>query len=238
MRRLPGTVLIALGLTTAVVVASCANGTAETANGLLPEENTTDFDASIETGARDGGPRRVTEGGGGDPGADGSVSPDASGTDGGNPDGGGGTDGGTTSCGPINTCPNATNLGTVRGDTGSDVVSATGYQSQWLYVSVTEADSGFPGSDLYMVAQLTSPPGVNFDLYIYEGQTNPPLQCSSVKRQSTSTAALDEISHSWGEGFIPNGSDDSKLITIEVRWVSGTCDPGKKWSLTVYGNAI
>jgi hypothetical protein len=232
-------VLIALGVTTAAVVASCATGTAETTNGLLPEEAPTDFDASTDAGARDGGPRRVTEGGGGDPGADGSVAPDASGADGGNPDGGGGGgDGGTTSCGPVNTCPNATNLGTVRGDTGSDVVSATGYQSQWLFVNVTEADSGFPGSDLYMVAQLTSPPGVNFDLFIYEGNTNPPLQCSSVKRQSTSTAALDEISHSWGEGFIPNGSDDSKLITIEVRWVSGTCDPSKKWSLTVYGNAI
>jgi hypothetical protein len=238
-------VLAGLAVGAAAAFAACATGQAEPDDGVfVPGEDPDATGGGPRDGApgddgtgRDGGPRRVADGGSGDDGSatgDGSGGGDAGGDSGGTLDGG--TDGGTTGCGPANTCPTSTSMGSVRGDVGADTVTANGSTSQWLYVNVTEADNSIIGSDLYMVATLASPPGVNFDLYIYAGQKSPPLACSPVTRQSTSQG-LDAVEYSWGEGIIPNGSDDSRLITIEVRHVSGTCDPQKKWTLNVYGYA-
>ena len=57
-----------------------------------------------------------------------------------------------------------------------------------------------------------------------------------VAGSSTSTGGSDRVSQSWGEGLIPNGSDDSRNLSVEVRWVSGSCAPGSKWTVTVRGN--
>jgi hypothetical protein len=61
-------------------------------------------------------------------------------------------------------------------------------------------------------------------------------ECTSVTKSSTSTGTTDTVSVQWGEGTIPNGDDDSRPITIEVRHVSGLCDASHKWSLKVTGN--
>ena len=51
-------------------------------------------------------------------------------------------------------------------------------------------------------------------------------------------SSFDSAHAQWGEtGTFSNGADDSRTVTVEVRWVSGTCSPTAKWSLTVRGNA-
>lgn len=142
----------------------------------------------------------------------------------------------TGSCAAPNTCAGATHLGSVSGDTGSDVQSAQGHTSQWFTVRVTEDDSGPFGVQLWMTATLASPPGTNFDLYVYVPSSDT-RECSAVSYQSTSTAANDMATAKFGEsGVFSNGSNDDRTVTVEVRHVSGTCDPASKWTLNLYGN--
>jgi hypothetical protein len=146
-------------------------------------------------------------------------------------------DGGTGgSCTSTNTCAGATNLGSISGDTGADVVSAQGHTSQWFTVRVTEDDSGVTGVQLRMTATLTSPPGTNYDLYVYVPGSDT-LECSAVSYQSTNTGSSDSATAKFGEsGLLSNGSADDRTVTVEVRHVSGTCDPNNKWKLQLAGN--
>ncbi|MBX3224263.1 MAG: hypothetical protein KF795_27355 [Labilithrix sp.] len=140
------------------------------------------------------------------------------------------------SCASPNVCAAATHLGSVSGDTGADVKSAQGHTSQWFTVRVTENDSGLAGVQLWMTASLTSPPGTNYDLYVYVPATDT-LECSAVSYQSTSSSATDSVTAKFGEsGLFSNGSDDDRTVTVEVRHVSGTCDSANKWTLNLYGN--
>jgi len=152
---------------------------------------------------------------------------------------GGGTDGGTTgSCASPNTCPAATDLGTVSGDTGADTKTFQGSGSQWLKVRVSEDDSSVFGVELQMRAELQSPAGTNFNLFLYRAGSSSGQECSAVTTSSTSTSAFDSASMSWGEGTISNGNDDDRTVTVEVRHVSGTCAPAAKWTLTVRGDTL
>ena len=146
-----------------------------------------------------------------------------------------GTGGGT--CASANTCPGATDLGSISGDTGADTKTAQGSGSQWFKVRVTENDSNLFGLSLLAKAELISPPGTNFDLFVYVGSSASSQSCSSPTTSSTSTGADSTVAE-FGEssGGISNGSSDERLVTVEVRWVSGTCLPTAKWSLTVRGN--
>ena len=160
-------------------------------------------------------------GGGSDAGADSGTKPDS---------GGGGA------CTSPNTCSAAVNLGEVSGDKGADVKTAQGHTSQWFTVRVTEDDSDIVGVELGMTATLTSPPGTNYDLYIYVPGSDT-LECSAVSHQSTSSSATDTATARFGEGgVLSNGSSDDRTVTVEVRHVSGTCDATKKWTLKVEGN--
>jgi hypothetical protein len=154
-----------------------------------------------------------------------------SGTDGGT-DGGGGT----VSCNATNTCMGATDLGTVSGDTGADTKSAQGSTSQWFTVRVSEDNSDPFGVELWMTATLVSPPGTNFDLFVYVPGSDT-RECNAVSNSSTSTTASDATTAKFGEsGTFSNGSNDDRTVTVEVRHVSGTCDPTKKWTLNIEGN--
>ena len=149
--------------------------------------------------------------------------------------GGGGGGGGGAACASPNVCTGATDLGSVSGDTGADVKTAQGSGSQWFKVRVTEDDSSVFGLSLLAKAELTSPPGTNFDLFLYLPGGGSGQECSAVSQSSTSTGA-DTAKLEWGEGTISNGSNDDRTVTVEVRWVSGTCSPSAKWSLTVRGD--
>ncbi|HSO38816.1 MAG TPA: hypothetical protein VLT33_40075 [Labilithrix sp.] len=151
-----------------------------------------------------------------------------------------GKDSGTTtaSCTSPNACLTATDLGSVSGDTGGDVRTFQGSGSQWLKVRVTENDSSVLGTELQMKAELQSPAGTNFDLFVYRAGGGSGQECTTATATSTSTGGFDSASTSWGEGTISNGSQDDRTITVEVRWVSGTCAAASKWTLTVRGNTL
>ncbi len=149
----------------------------------------------------------------------------------------GGSSGGGTCQGAQ--CQQATDYGAVSGDTGSQSVTVSGSQPQWVKVRVTEDDSGIVGHKLKVTATLDSPPGENFDLYVYVNTSSDvSLECSALAGSSTNAAGVtDTVSKSWGEGTIPNGSDDSRNVSIEVRAAAGaTCNSSSTWSLTVKGN--
>lgn len=148
------------------------------------------------------------------------------------PDGGSGT----VACTAPAACAAATDLGTVSGDEASNVLTAEGTGSKWLRVWVTEDDDGVAGVELRATATLTSPPGTNFDLYVYTGSSSA-HECSAVAAQSTNGSGTDSAQVSFGEsGLLANGSNDSRYVTVEVRHVSGPCSANSKWSLAFAGN--
>jgi hypothetical protein len=161
-------------------------------------------------------------------------------------DSGGGTDaatgvdsggGMTTSCGSLNVCTAGTDLGTISGDTGADVKTASGTGSQWFTIRVNENDSSISPMKLRTKAELVSPPGTNFDVFIYVAGGSSGQECSAVKASSTNASGADSATADWGEsGLFSNGSDDSRTVTIEVRWISGVCSTAAPWALTVRGN--
>jgi hypothetical protein len=141
----------------------------------------------------------------------------------------------TVTCDAPNTCAGATDLGSVSGDDGGDSLVQSGETSQWFTVRVTEDDSSVFSNSLEMLATLTSPPGANFDLYVYVpgGDTR---ECATASKSSTTTG-FDSAGVEFGEGgTFSNGDDDDRTVTVEVRSVSGTCAPGQKWTLNIYGN--
>lgn len=172
------------------------------------------------------------------PGADAGRTPADGGatTDAGPADGSGGDGGAEKVCVATNTCLDATDMGEVIGDMGRDSLSAQGTTSQWFKVRGAERSS--TATPVRINATLQSPPGANFDLYVYVPRSDT-RECSAVAQSSTSTGTFDEVSASWGEDedlFGGNGENDSRTVTIEVRYVSGSCSPTAKWKLNVYGN--
>ena len=174
----------------------------------------------------DGGPADTDAGTGGDAGG--------GNTGGGNT--GGGNTGTGTSCAATNTCMGATDLGMVSGDQGADVKSSQGTGSKWFTVRVTEDDNSAFGAKLWMKATLTSPPGSNYDLYVYVPGSDT-RECSAVTKSSTTSATTDTAGVEFGEGgTFSNGSSDDRTVTVEVRHVSGTCSATDQWTLTINGN--
>jgi hypothetical protein len=136
------------------------------------------------------------------------------------------------SCAAPSPCSGATHLGNISGDTGAESKTASGSTSQWFKVRVTENEHDVFAVELWMKAQLISPPGSNYDLFVYVGGG-----CSAPSGQSVATTATDTVSSKFGEsGTFSNGGDDSKDITVEVRHVSGPCNASQPWTLNLLGN--
>lgn len=135
------------------------------------------------------------------------------------------------------TCATAMALGSVSGDTGNATVQGSGYQAAWFQVRVTEDDNDPFGVPMNLTAQLTSPAGTNYDLFLYVNTGSDVVECTNVSTSSTSTGATDVAHLTWGEtGTFANGADDSRTVSIEVRPISGTCSPGATYQLTVTGD--
>ncbi len=148
-------------------------------------------------------------------------------------------DGGGGSCVAPNTCLAAADVGKISGDTSKyPTVTATDFTSKWMLINVSEDDNNPLGKNLNFHASLTSPPGANFDLFLYVNAGGSPTDraCTAVSASSTNATGDDTASLNWGEGTPANGSDDSRIVSVEVRWISGTCAPGSKWTLTLTGN--
>lgn len=122
----------------------------------------------------------------------------------------------------------AYDLGYVAGDTGSDVLNATGYASHWIKVTVGE--DSWSANDLRMRATLTSPPGENFDLFIHVASCNTPDAKSEKPAGQVDTAYVSRPDAC-------DGCADDYYALIEVRHVGPeSCDTSKKWTLKIEGN--
>lgn len=139
-------------------------------------------------------------------------------------------------CASSATCAGAMNLGSISGDTGSQKVTASGFQAGWFSVRVTEDDSSVFGTKLSMTAKLTSPAASNYDVFVYFNSGNDAIECTSVSASGTSTGTLDSARISWGEGSVSNGNDDGRTVSVEVRPISGGCSSAAPWSLELQGD--
>ncbi|MFT3773518.1 MAG: hypothetical protein QM820_49715 [Minicystis sp.] len=137
--------------------------------------------------------------------------------------------GSVCSYGAPNVCDNALELTSIDGDTGNDVRTVTGTTSKWFKVHVNEGSNLATG--LSWTATLTPAPGVDFDLYIYEGNADQP-NCFAAPTQANGTP--ESYHQSWSDSF---GSEDGRWFILEVRYAGGTgCGAEAKWTLTVEGN--
>ena len=87
-----------------------------------------------------------------------------------------------------------------------------------------------------VAASLTSPSAVDFDVFVYVNAGSDAVECSTTTGTVTSNGLVDTVKAEWGEGVIPNGSDDSRNVSIEVRPKSGQCMASYTWALEVEGN--
>lgn len=145
------------------------------------------------------------------------------------------TEGGACVPTPTSSCATAVNLGSLSGDTGAGKKTADGTGSQWFRIRVFEDDLSIFGRALTASMTLTSPPGTNFDLFVFVSGTASSVECLAATKSST-TSGADSVAVKWGELETVNGVDDSRNVTVEVRWVSGIVVPPATWSLTISGN--
>lgn len=136
-------------------------------------------------------------------------------------------------CASAMTCQGAMMLGTVSGDTGAATLSADGYQSAWYRVRVTEDYSEEVGLALRISAKLT---GTGFEAFVYVNAASDTIECSTTLGTVMQNGNMRETRAEWGEGFIPNGADDSRNVTIEVRPTGTSCSMSAGWQLQVEGN--
>lgn len=143
------------------------------------------------------------------------------------------SDGNVALCANPTMCNSAQDAGAVNGDKPSTPVTITGNTSRWVKVRLNEDDNGPFGEPLTLRVTLDSPPGSNFDLFLYD---QAPTQCTTPDFSST-TMAQDNIEVMSGEtGVFSNGSDDSRDVYVEVRYAGGACPPTGTWTLTFTGD--
>lgn len=124
---------------------------------------------------------------------------------------------------PVCNAQNWYDLGQVRGDVGSDTLTDSYYDEEWIRVRIHEASS----SDIYLSATFTlvSAPGTDFDLYVYC------YNCGGALAGSSTTTGTDVVRVRGQDATI---FTDSFYVLVEVRHKSSTvCGD---WQLTVVGN--
>ena len=139
-------------------------------------------------------------------------------------------------CPSSDTCAAAMMLGTVSGDSANQKLTASGYRAAWFKVRVTEDNNGAPGLTLRVAAKVTSPTGMTFDPVVYVNTGSDVVECTNPMGSPVVSGNTKQTKLEWGEGIIPNGSDDSRTVSIEVRPMGTGCSPSAMWQLEVEGN--
>jgi hypothetical protein len=144
----------------------------------------------------------------------------------------------TAACVSQNNCFNATLLPAISGDTGSDSHTETGNTAKWLQIPVREDYHEVGGRKVKVMATLTSPPGANFDLYLYVDPDGDETSraCTAPSASSLNGLGMDTATAEWGDGLLGSSSNDTRIVSVEVRHISGDCAPGQSWALTLTGN--
>ena len=98
-------------------------------------------------------------------------------------------------------------------------------------------ETSYIGWPMSATISLISPPGENFDLFVYLDPVADAERCEYPNNQSTEKVdRVDMTTVRWGEtNYIPTALDESRTLIIEVRAVDA-CSPAKTWSLLVQGN--
>jgi hypothetical protein len=145
--------------------------------------------------------------------------------------GSGGSGGSDCDYSAPNTCPASETLSAVDGDQNSDTRTIKGTTSKWFKVLVSEAVSSIISyPKLSYTVTLTTPPGMDFDLFEYDGTISTP-SCSGNPKHATGNP--EAVSSTWGDTL---GVDDTRWLTLEVRYISGDICPSNPWTLTVKGH--
>lgn len=143
----------------------------------------------------------------------------------------------TNTCTSTQTCQTAVSLGSISGDSGSDMVNLSGYQSAWVKVRVTENNGGVGGQKLKVTATLTSPGAMAaFDVFVYVNADNDVVECTSPSGTPSTSGNVETLQVKWGEGSVANSDDDSRTVSIEVRPKSTSCSMADNWQLLVRGD--
>ncbi len=138
---------------------------------------------------------------------------------------------------PTNTCETARAIGTMAGDKGAPSLTAQGTCSDWVSFRATEDDSSPLGVPMKTKLTLV-PTGGDFDLFAYFDPVRDLPACARPFSSSYQTGtATENVSLTWGEGSVANGSDDGRTIDVLVLKAGGPCGPDAgSWKLTAEGN--
>ncbi|WP_437814678.1 hypothetical protein [Sorangium sp. So ce1078] len=222
-------------------LAACANGTDELMPGYYEEQaggggsgggggegGAGGVDASSSSSSRSASSSSSSAGAGG-AGGEGGEGGEGGSSDGGGGEGGDGGGAGECDHGSPNTCLGAEDLGEISGDVEADELTVTGTTSKWFKIKIVDNDD--EASSEHFRATLTSPPGMNFDLIVYEGDINAPdCFASGVRGQGTPESYY----ATWDDIPIVG---DHLWFSLEVRHAEGTaCGEDATWTLTVSGN--
>ena len=121
----------------------------------------------------------------------------------------------------------ATEIGGVCGDDGCRAgPTETGRGERWYKVWLAECDNHpFVVNNLRIEVDLHSPPGMDYDLFLYQPCGN--LVDQSLNGVGQTDTVVGTVSDSLG-------SDDSCFFYIEIRYYSG--DSCSNWNLQTWGD--
>lgn len=129
-------------------------------------------------------------------------------------------------------------IGVMSGDTGNDQFYVRGYDEAWIEFRITEDDlSALNGAGMSFIAQLTSPPGENFDLTAARSVAPNSDPCTSTVTQSSQNlVGIDQVAMYWGEAASANGEDDTREVSLHVIPTSSACNSDRRWTLRITRN--
>ena len=198
-----------------------AGGAGGSGSGGVPAADTSSGDATTGDGSTSSG-----SGGTGGTGAGGDPSTSSSSSSSSSSSGGPACDYSSP-----NICSGSETMSAIAGDKNNDTRIVKGTTSKWFKVLVNEAVSSiisFP--QLSYTATLASPAGMDFDLFEYDGTTSTP-SCAGNPKHAMGNP--ESVSDTWGDTL---NSDDTRWITLEVRYIAGEMCPSDQWTLTVKGH--
>ncbi|MBI5487883.1 MAG: hypothetical protein HY905_11165 [Deltaproteobacteria bacterium] len=119
-------------------------------------------------------------------------------------------------------------LGVVSGDTGSDSTADAFWSEQWDFVTFREEDLA-GSAPITGTISLYSPPGIDFDLYVYC------LACGGTLAGASTVGGLDGHLDQVDVRRDDTAAADNLDVLIEIRHSAGVVCSGGDWSLTVNG---
>ena len=137
----------------------------------------------------------------------------------------------------LNACATASQLPAIAGDETGPVITEMGSTSEWFVIHIEEKVSSLTDADMSYTVTLQSPSGMDYDLFVHAGPQDGNPDCNATPLVGDHSSALELVSDGWDDDQGFGGEDDSRWLSIEVRYVSGgECGPGAEWMLTVEGD--